>query len=394
MTFTDIFGTRPAGRGYTPTKSSPAKFRPITRFEKSDPSMRSLYEIQKAEWNAEKNTADSEWEAYVKEMERLYGKDWAKKIGAKKLEEQREKIRKSVSKAAADMRSGKTSSFVGAAAGGIPTFKPQETGGKKAEGPVQVRKAIPQQRAFKAMVEGDPASDRVFATSSEAQAYIKRMGGRGAISSVRGTPEEIEKYQKQSVSGAKREGELKDLYSKRTSEARARSEKLRSAMQDYDEAESPELRATAKARIEEAKRETDVAQKTRGMQPEQKKKFESGLSDIVQKRQQREKQVAEKTATARAESEKQQAGIETKKLAQTIKNRALSRINTLKKAAREASKSRDFGAKSIFESLISRSMSGLPLDERDYDKFFESEAGKEWARRFEEEYNSLYQGNQ
>lgn len=392
MALEDILGTRPAGRGYTPPKSEPAKFRPINRFERSDPALKSLYEKQRAEFNARKKEEDEEYATYSKAMQARYGKDWARKVTEETAGKQRAESKESAKKAAADMRSGKTSGLVGKARdpyagveGPLPMYRTpeeaeaagqtryispeqeqympaqayvgksekersaMETSGeypevgrfKPTEGKgVEVRKAIPQQRAFKAMLPGAPSADKVFGTKEEANAYIKekyderianlqsaytaakesgredaaksfadqiRKSKSGVVASVRGTPEEIDKYQEQATS-EKREGErLSKIYKQRQEEAKDRTARMREAAEDYDKATTPAEKDAARRKGEATQLDISTAQATRGMSEDQKKKFTKGMEGVLERRNAREAEVARKTESARAQSRSQQA---------------------------------------------------------------------------------------
>lgn len=392
--FENMFGSR-------------AEFRPAGRLEKSDPLARKAYEAEKKTWEAERKAANEERKAYEKEMEKRYGKNWLNIVQSQKRAQQRSTRKAEVEKAAEDMRSGKTSSFVGkagrdpyAGAGGkMITFKSQEEADKSGltrykldepqtfsqyqqmPGPVEVRKATPQQRVFKAIIEGKPEESQVFETEAEAKAFIKEKGGKGAVASVRGTPEEMARYKEESLSGMREEARLKDLYQQRRSQASTRAEKLQTAMWDYDEAESPELKATAGQRIEEARREIDVAQKTRGMQPEQRKKFEAGLADIVQKRKEREEATARRTATAREQRQAQLDVADIKRSGQELEKEYNRIMLPLYRASREAARKGNFAMQYEIENVIAENTAGVPRDPTQRRAYFESGAGEEWKNR-------------
>jgi hypothetical protein len=419
--FENMFGSR-------------AEFRPAGRLEKSDPLARKAYEAEKKTWEAERKAANEERKAYEKEMEKRYGKNWLNIVQSQKRAQQRSTRKAEVEKAAEDMRSGKTSSFVGKAGrdpyagveGPLPMYRTpeeaeaagqaryispeqeqympaqayvgkseqeraaMETSGeypevgrfKPTEGRgVEVRRAIPQQRVFKAMIEGKPEESQVFETEAEAKAFIKEKGGKGAVASVRGTPEEMARYKEESLSGMREEARLKDLYQQRRSQASARAEKLQTAMRDYDEAESPELKATAGQRIEEARREIDVAQKTRGMQPEQRKKFEAGLADIVQKRKEREEVTARRTATAREQRQAQLDVADIKRSGQELEKEYNRIMLPLYRASREAARKGNFAMQYEIENVIAENTAGVPRDPTQRRAYFESGAGEEWKNR-------------
>ena len=417
MALEDILGTRPAGRGYTPPESEPAKFRPITRFEKSDPSMRSLYEKQRAEFNARKKEEDEEYATYSKAMQARYGKDWARKVTEETAGKQRAESKESAKKAAADMRSGKTSGLVGKARdpyagveGPLPMYRTpeeaeaagqtryispeqeqympakayvgksakersaMETSGeypevgrfKPTEGKgVEVRKAIPQQRAFKAMIEGKPEESQVFNTEAEAKAFIKEKGGKGAVASVRGTPEEMERYKEQSTA-EKREGErLSKIYKKRQEEAQVRTARMREAAEDYDKATTPAEKDAARRKGEATQLDISTAQATRGMPEDQKKKFTKGMEGVLERRNAREAEVARKTEKARGESRAFRADIEATKAAENTLKYWNRQVAGLKRAYRSALSSGDDIEAIKIDRMIKRYESIMPEDENE-----------------------------
>lgn len=329
-----------------------------------------------------------------KDTERLLGKDWRKRPQGvlvrqeKKLFEQRAKRKAEVEKAAEDMRSGKTSSFVGkagrdpyAGAGGkMITFKSQEEADKSGltrykldepqtfgqfqqmPGPVEVRKATPQQRVFKAMIEGKPEESQVFDTEADAKAFIKEKGGRGAVASVRGTPEEMARYKEESKAGEREKERLSKLYKQRQEEAQGRVAKAREAMQAYDEATTPAQKESARAGIEAARLESAMAQSTRGMSEEQRKKFAEGLGGVLERRKTREQEWEKRTEKARAESRAQQAKASEERAINNQLKFYNQQLGTLRRAYNQARRNRDEGALFEIGQAIDAWSAGVPED--------------------------------
>lgn len=406
MALEDILGTRPAGRGYTPTKSEPAKFRPITRFEKSDPSMRSLYEKQRAEFNARKKEEDEEYATYSKAMQARYGKDWARKVTEETAGKQRAESKESAKKAAADMRSGKTSGLVGKArdpyagvGGEMATFKTQEEADRSGltrykldepqtfsqaqqmPGPVEVRKAIPQQRVYKAMVMGERDLDKTFATKEEAESYLAQTGKKGAVASVRGTPQEMEQYKEQATSEKREKGRLADVYKQRQEEAKSRTAKMREAAEDYDKATTPAEKDAARRKGEATQLDISTAQATRGMPEDQKKKFTKGMEGVLERRNAREAEVARKTAIARTQRQKQLDEQDIKKSGQDLEKQYDRIMAPLYRASRDARRKGNPAIQYEIENLIAENEAGVPRDPKQRRAYFESGAGEEWKNR-------------
>lgn len=373
--FENMFGSR-------------AEFRPAGRLEKSDPLARKAYEAEKKTWEAERKAANEERKAYEKEMEKRYGKNWLNIVQSQKRAQQRSTRKAKVEKAAEDMRSGKTSSFVGkagrdpyAGAGGkMITFKSQEEADKSGltrykldepqtfsqyqqmPGPVEVRKATPQQRVFKAMIEGKPEESQVFETEAEAKAFIKEKGGKGAVASVRGTPEEMARYKEESKAGEREKERLSKLYKQRQEEAQGRVAKAREAMQAYDEATTPAQKESARAGIEAARLESAMAQSTRGMSEEQRKKFAEGLGGVLERRKTREQEWEKRTEKARAESRAQQATASEERAINNQLKFYNQQLGTLRRAYNQARRNRDEGALFEIGQAIDAWSAGVPED--------------------------------
>jgi len=356
-----------------------------------------------------------------KDTERLLGKDWRKRPQGvlvrqeKKLSEQRAKRKAEVEKAAEDMRSGKTSGFVGKAGrdpyagveGPLPMYRTpeeaeaagqaryispeqeqympaqayvgkseqeraaMETSGeypevvrfKPTEGKgVEVRRAIPQQRVFKAMIEGKPEESQVFDTEADAKAFIKEKGGRGAVASVRGTPEEMARYKEESKAGEREKERLSKLYKQRQKEAQGRVAKAREAMQAYDEATTPAQKESARAGIEAARLESAMAQSTRGMSEEQRKKFAEGLGGVLERRKTREQEWEKRTEKARAESRAQQATASEERAINNQLKFYNQQLGTLRRAYNQARRNRDEGALFEIGQAIDAWSAGVPED--------------------------------
>lgn len=448
--FENMFGTQPDRREYKPKVFRPKPFRKPDRIERNDPAAMRAYE-------EEKKAYEEDMQASIADTKKRYGKDWRKKpqqvlaMQEKKISEQRATRKAEVEKAAEDMRSGKKSSFVGKAyregrdpyagvEGPLPMYRTpeeaeaagqaryispeqeqympaqayvgkseqersaMETSGeypevgrfKPTEGRgVEVRRAIPQQRVFKAMIEGKPEESQVFDSKKEADKYLQneysqRVGilqtawreatdrgdaatakklesqiktqRMGVVASVRGTPEEMARYKEESKAGEREKERLSKLYKQRQEEAQGRVAKAREAMQAYDEATTPAQKESARAGIEAARLESAMAQSTRGMSEEQRKKFAEGLGGVLERRKTREREWEKRTEKARAESRAQQATASEERAINNQLKFYNQQLGTLRRAYNQASRNRDEGALFEIGQAIDAWSAGVPED--------------------------------
>lgn len=374
-------------------------------------------------------------------FEAKYGKDWFKNPESQarlrnKFEQEQAKIKaerkKAVEKARADMRSGKTSTLVGKESlgagkqgdqyagvqGPLPLFKTQEeadisgesrylipappksprggVAGREMVSPrgegIEVRKPeAGVRRMYRAMVQGDPASDQLFETKQQAEDYLKQKGLKGVVAGIsfKGkTGEEIEKKGKAYVERMNeqkaRESELSQTYAQRTKSAQARQENLRSAMAEFDAAETPEEKEIARGKMDTARREGMFEEVTRRMPQEQKEKLQAGLAGVLQRRGEREARVQRETAQARAERQAERDLADIKKEGLATERQYQSILKPLYKASREARRKRNFALQYELENEIEAVTSGVPQDPRARRNYFISGAGEEWKNRLAE----------
>lgn len=230
-------------------------------------------------------------------------------------------------------------------------------------------------RIFRAMVQGDPASDQLFETKQQAEDYLKQKGLKGVVAGIsfKGkTGEEIEKKGKAYVERMNeqkaRESELSQTYAQRTKSAQARQENLRSAMAEFDAAETPEEKEIARGKMETARREGMFEEVTRRMPQEQKEKLQAGLAGVLQRRGEREARVQRETAQAQAESRAQRAGIAQERAIDNQLKFYNQQLGTLRRAYRNARIAGDDRAMFDIGQLIDVWRSGVPDDPREQRK--------------------------
>jgi hypothetical protein len=370
-----------------------SRFAELRELEKEE-KRRAKEEMRLSEEDSERLFGTKNWRGNPKVREKL--KQWEEKT----LAEQRAERKRAAEKAAADMRSGKKSSLVGAGGdpyagvqGPLPMYRTpeeadaagqsryllneeeqympapayvgrseaeraeMETSGeypevgkyKKTEGKgVEVRKATPTKKVFKAMVEGDPSQDKVFDTKEEANAYLKQMGGKGAVAGVRisGSPEEMaaseEKYKGQAGSAAKKEEELKSLYAKRRAAAQERIGRIKSGEIDARS-------AAIESQIE------DIAEK----EPKRAKQFESALNRVSANRAEREKQIISERIKNVAEGKAGMPFGETERIAK-MENRANKIARDLRGMYDKAVRAGNYDAALEIEGLIKETVGTDP----------------------------------
>lgn len=375
-------------------------------------------------------------------FESKYGKDWFKNPESQarlrdefKQEQTRVKAEreKAVEKARADMRSGKTSTLVGKESlgvgkkgdqyagvqGPLPLFKTQEeadisgesrylipappksprggVAGREMVSPrgegIEVRKPeAGVRRVFRAMVQGDPAGDQLFDTKQQAEDYLKQKGLKGVVAGIsfKGkTEEEIKKkgeaYVERMNEQKARESELSQTYAQRTKSAQARQENLRSAMAEFDSAETPEEKEIARGKMETARREGMFEEVTRRMPQEQKQKVAAGLAGVLQRRGEREARVQRETLQARAESSAQRAGIAQERAIDNQLKFYNQQLGTLKRAYRNARIAGDDRAMFDIGQLIDVWSSGVPGEPREQRKVARSGLLQEKFTQLEKE---------
>lgn len=332
--------------------------------------------------------------------------------------------KKAVEKARADMRSGKTSTLVGKESlgagkqgdqyagvqGPLPLFKTQEeadisgesrylipappksprggVAGREMVSPrgegIEVRKPeAGVRRVFRAMVQGDPASDQLFNTKEEAEKYLKEKGLKGVVAGIafKGkTGEEITQNEQAYRGGLQaektRKSDLEKLYATRKEQATERVGRIREAAADYDAATTPAQREAARGRAEAARLEGMLEEATRRMPQEQKQKVAAGLAGVLQRRGEREARVQRETQQARAESQRtaeeraaSKAGVEAERIYTRL-------IGPMYRAAREARRQGDFGAEAYYTQMAEMQSKDVPKEVGARRRFFQSDAGK------------------
>jgi hypothetical protein len=365
-------------------------------------------------------------------FEQKYGKDWYKNPESrarllKELEEgqkqAKERNKKELEQVKADMRSGKTSTLVGKESlradnkdpyagvqGPLPRFETQEqadvsgesryliprppksprggVSGREMVSPrgegIEVRK--PQEaarRMYRAVIRGEPASDELFETKEEAQEYLKKTGKEGVVAGIsfKGKSAEDVAGKEAAYKGGlaaekKRASDLKELYATRQKESADRVSRMRQAAEEYDAAATPELKAQARSQAEAVRLEQMLAQGTRGMSDEQKKKLQTGVSGVLQRRGERELETQRQVFKAREQTRERLAGKAQQQEAEEIEKRYTATIKPLYRAAREARRARDFGAQAAIEDMISTYTADVPRDRKERVKFFQTEAGR------------------
>jgi hypothetical protein len=151
---------------------------------------------------------------------------------------------------------------------------------------------------------------------------------------------------------------------------------MRQAAEEYDAAATPELKAQARSQAEAVRLEQMLAQGTRGMSDEQKKKLQTGVSGVLQRRGERELETQRQVFQAREQTRARLAGKAQQQEAEEIEKRYTATIKPLYRAAREARRARDFGAQAAIEDMISTYTADVPRDRKERVKFFQTEAGR------------------
>jgi hypothetical protein len=365
-------------------------------------------------------------------FEQKYGKDWYKnpesrarllKEFEKGQKQAKERNKKELEQVKADMRSGKTSTLVGKESlradnkdpyagvqGPLPRFETQEqadisgesryliprppksprggVSGREMVSPrgegIEVRK--PQEaarRMYRAVIRGEPASDKLFETKEEAQEYLKKTGKEGVVAGIsfKGKSAEDVAGKEAAYKGGlaaekKRASDLKELYATRQKEAADRVSRMRQAAEEYDAAATPELKAQARSQAEAVRREQMLAQGTRGMSEEQKNKLQAGLSGIRKRREERELGAQRRDFYARKETREREAIKAGEESAKNAVKTFESVMKPLYKASREAGRGRDYVTQSDIERRIERYTAGVPTDPKARLRYFNTNEGR------------------
>lgn len=238
-------------------------------------------------------------------------------------------------------------------------------------------------RMYRAIIRGEPESDELFDTKEAAESYLKGTGKEGVVAGISFKGKSAEDvaqkeaaYREGLQTEKTRKADLAQLYAARQKEAADRVSRMRQAAEEYDAAATPELKAQARSQAEAVRLEQMLAQGTRGMSEEQKKKLQAGVSGVLQRRGERELETQRQVFQAREQTRARLAGKTQQQEAEEIEKRYTATIKPLYRAAREARRARDFGAQAAIEDMISTYTADVPRDRKERVKFFQTEAGR------------------
>jgi hypothetical protein len=252
---------------------------------------------------------------------------------------------------------------------------------------IEVRK--PQEaarRMYRAVIRGEPASDKLFETKEEAQEYLKNTGKEGVVAGISFKGKSAEElasketaYRGGLAAEKERASELKYLYATRRDESADRVSRMRQAAEEYDAATTPEGKAAARSKAEDVRLESLREEALRDWErrglPFETSPF--GWDKIQERRKKREEETRVKTEQARAQTRERQAV----KAGEESAKRGLSQfdsiIKPLYKASREARRGRDYVTQSNIERRIERFTAGVPTEPKARLRYFNTNEGRD-----------------